>query len=90
MPKQIVHGGEWWGRRQLGGPLEPAPAGKADIWICRRLVDFPNQTAPAGGELDQCTKCWALIVYNPERKLDAPKVCMQCASIIPLPYETKP
>lgn len=59
-----------------------------DVWICRRLADFPNGQMPPGGALAQCEQCEAVIVYNPARDLAVPRVCMQCASIQPLPFPT--
>jgi hypothetical protein len=58
---------------------------QADVWICRRLCDFPGGRLPAGGELAQCERCEAVIVFNPARLLAVPRVCMQCAQIQPLP-----
>lgn len=85
-PKRIVEGGQFY-RRAWNGALEPAAAGEPDVWICRRLVDYPNAVAPAGGELAQCTRCCALIVFNPAREVGAPKMCMQCSGITPLPIK---
>lgn len=61
---------------------------RADVWICRRLADFPGGRLPSGGELAQCEHCEAVIVFNPARMLAAPRVCMQCARIQPLPIDT--
>jgi len=85
-PYQRIDGGKFYGRT-AHGDLEPVPdtGREPDAWICRRLVDFPDQTAPAGGELDQCMRCSALVVFNPTRNVKAPKICMQCAKIQPLP-----
>ncbi len=84
-----VEGGQvYW--RPYGGRLkamDPAYAGDVDVWICRRVADFPHQQVPAGAKVAACTKCEAAIVFNPARTVSAPKVCMQCASIRPLPIE---
>jgi hypothetical protein len=85
-PRDIVDGGKFYARFSMGHVREvPDPGCEPQVWICRRLVDFPNQTVPAGGELAQCAKCCAFIVFNPARRLQAPKVCMQCERITPLP-----
>lgn len=57
------------------------------VWICRRVEDFPDGRAPAGSATGLCSRCGASLVYNPSRRVDAPKVCMQCAGIEPLPIE---
>lgn len=78
--------GRFYGRT-WDGRLEEVPGQdhQADVWICRRLCDFPGGRLPPGGEIAQCERCEAVIVYNPARQLAVPRVCMQCAGIQPLP-----
>jgi len=85
----IVQGGGFYGRVTPDGPLVPAPDEDAtpDVWICRRVSDFPGGRVPEGGRVSRCSHCFALIVFNPARQVTAPKVCMQCAQIEPLPIE---
>lgn len=81
-----VEGGRTYGQVTPGGPLLPAQDGLApDLWICRRVADFPGQQVPIGGATAACGTCGALIVFNPARPVQAPKVCMQCAHIQPDP-----
>jgi hypothetical protein len=84
-----VHGGRFYGRLTPNGPFVPVVevVGEPDAWICRRVVDFPGQQIPAGGDVAACSRCEAPIVFNPLRTVTAPKICMQCASIRPLPIE---
>jgi hypothetical protein len=82
----IVHGGRFYWRSPQG-PLEPAAPGDPDVWICRRVADYPSQQIPMGGQVAACTRCEAPIVFNPARPVSAPKICMQCARITPLPLE---
>jgi len=86
----LIQGGKWYGRITENGPLVPAPPDlrAPDAWVCRRLADYPNGQAPAGGALGSCSECRAVIVFNPQRRVSAPKVCMQCADIVPLPIES--
>lgn len=89
--KADVHAGRFYGRTFAGKFVElGATDQQPDVWICRRLADFPNQTVPAGGSVTFCTRCDAAIVFNPARQVMASKVCMQCASIQPLPIEGPP
>jgi len=86
--RAIVHGGRFYGRLTPDGPLVPTGAEHfrwADAWICRRVADFPGGVVPAGGEVAACGDCGAPIVFNPQRTVQAPKCCMQCAGIEPLP-----
>jgi len=69
------------------GPVE-AQGKTPTVWSCRRVADFPEgaiATLHAAG-FTNCTLCSARIVYNSMRTLDAPKVCMQCLGIQPLPF----
>lgn len=92
MSKKFVHGGRFYGRRTLEGPLEDASAadGPPDHWVCRRLRDFPHGM-PEGGAVTACSRCGCAIVFNPARLATVPpatpKICMQCAGIQPLPIE---
>ena len=60
-----------------------------DVWICRRLADYPGGTAPAGAALAWCAGCGRPIAYNPVTPVPAtiPKRCLQCCGIAPLPLE---
>lgn len=85
-PRPNVYGGQFYENRD-GRRMRPCPddGRTPDAWICRRVVDFPRGEVPPGGELDTCSMCSALIVWNPARKVNAPKICMQCGGIRPLP-----
>lgn len=89
MAEPTIHGGRFYGRLTPDGPLVPVTdaLGEPDVWICRRVADYPNQHAPAGGAVAPCTRCRAALVFNPARIVSAPKVCMQCMQIKPLPIE---
>jgi hypothetical protein len=88
----IVHGGQFYGRT-FDGDLVPVSGfqGVPDLWICRRVVDYPGGRVPTGGEVSTCSRCAARIVFNPARRLpiQTPKVCLQCARITPLPIEDR-
>jgi hypothetical protein len=81
-----VNSGDYY-FRTLGGPLEPAPPGIPDVVICRRVLDFPGGQVPAGGIVTICRDCDAPVVTNLAKFSDRPRICMQCASIEPLPIE---
>lgn len=76
--------------RRWDGSLHEVSEGEPDVVICRRVVDFPGGTIPAGGSVTTCRRCEARIVFNPANPVAAstPKICMQCAQIEPLPIET--
>ena len=61
---------------------------KPNLWVCRRVADFPDGAIAkfVGVGFSNCPGCGAPIVFNTARKVDAGKVCMQCAGIEPLPY----
>lgn len=61
------------------------PALTPDVWICRRLSDY-NVPVPQAAAVGNCTRCGERVVYNPARRVNAPRVCMQCAGIEPLPF----
>lgn len=63
-----------------------APGERADVWICRRVADYPFLRPPSSAAIDRCGRCGVLIAYNPARACTAPRVCMQCAGIAPLPF----
>lgn len=87
----IVQGGRTYGRVTPAGPLVPAPDTLTpDCWICRRLADFPPGTLPTVALVAPCAKCRAAVVYDSTRELAAPRICMQCAGIQPLPVEATP
>jgi len=84
--KADVHGGGLYGITRTGRMVPvPPDAGAPDVWICRRTADFGYGQIPGGAGFSECARCGASIVYNPARTVDAPKVCMQCAHIEPLP-----
>jgi hypothetical protein len=82
-----VHSGKFYGRKPSGELVEVVPPAGADpdAWICRRVVDFPGAIVPAGAAVSICSRCEAPIVFNPARRVTAPKVCFQCADVVPLP-----
>jgi hypothetical protein len=86
-PEPDVFGGQFYergpdGKLQSVGTTAPrAP----DVWICRRVSDYYGSRVPAGGAVAPCTKCGESVVFNPRREVDAPKICMQCGGIQPLP-----
>lgn len=92
MTKSDFKAGRFY-RRTKDGLIEVSDAEhRRDLvgaWLCRRVADFPNARPPAGADITPCEKCGALIAYNPARvddvPPDTPKVCLQCASIQPLP-----
>ena len=57
-----------------------------DAWVCRRVGDYPRGMVPEGSRVDNCSRCGERIVFNPARSVEAPKVCMQCHGIRPLPF----
>lgn len=70
-------------KRYDGPPRQP------DVVVCRRLADFPGERVPDGAATAQCSQCGAVIVYDPACDTgDAPRACMQCVSIEPLPLES--
>lgn len=85
----LPEGGRFYRKRTEDGPLVPVtnPDRPPDLWICRRVADFPAARVPEGGEVAACTRCSAPIVFNPRRPFTTPKVCMQCANIEPVPME---
>jgi len=85
-----VYGGQFYvhepgGKFEAIGETAPRPP---DVWICRRLADYPGQRVPDGGAVTSCARCGASIVFNPARDVAAPKECMQCNRIAPLPIES--
>jgi hypothetical protein len=85
--KPDVFGGGYYAPDD-SGRLQPVdhPDGAPIAWVCRRLSDFPG-APPAGYAVTTCCGCTALIAFNPGRTVDAPKVCMQCAGLQPLPFD---
>jgi hypothetical protein len=84
-----VDAGHFYRQTRPDGPLMPTAPGLPDVWICRRLADFPGQRAPEGAIVGHCTRCQYPIAFNPARVLmvpsTTPRICMQCANIEPLP-----
>ena len=64
----------------LGTHADAAP----DQVICRRVADFPSAIVPAGGLRAVCVRCGAAVVHA-GRFPAVPRVCMQCAGILPEP-----
>lgn len=86
---KIIHAGHYYGERHdgeridLGRTLGVPP----DVVICRRVADYPLGP-PAAAGIMPCSQCTAPIAYNPAGPhQQAPKICMQCARIHPLPIE---
>jgi hypothetical protein len=81
--------GRFYGRDRRGTlhDLGEAPVvdRAVDAWICRRVADFPGGRAPDGAGVASCARCGVALAFNPQRTLDAPKVCMQCSDIQPDP-----
>jgi hypothetical protein len=86
---RLLTGGQYFGRTASGAlePLGNEVSGEPDAWICRRVADYPGERIPAGGAVGVCVDCDAPIVFNPKRDVAAPKKCMQCCSIQPLPFD---
>lgn len=62
------------------------PAAGPDVWICRRVADYTHGV-PAAGAVANCDRCDAPVIFNPARTFTAPKRCMQCEGIEPMPME---
>lgn len=85
-----VEAGRFYGRTD-SGELVPIPPAPPDVWICRRVADFPDKQVPPGGATAVCSRCDQVIAFNPARVSQVPpgtpKICLQCAEIEPLPIE---
>ena len=79
---------DWRTGRLIERGPDLQPGEQADAWICRRLSDYPGQRPPEGAAVEHCTRCHADICFNPYRHVPAPKICLQCAGIEPLPFES--
>jgi len=77
---------DWFTGRLIERGPTLKPGESIDKWICRRVVDYPGGRPPAAAAIDRCSKCQAPIAFNPARQVSAPKICMQCAGIEPLPF----
>jgi hypothetical protein len=88
MRDRLIHPGRQY-RRNDAGRFEEVPAGVAEVWICRRLEDYPRGRPPEGAGLAWCHRCGRPIAFNPETPLPAsvPKACGQCYGIDPLPMD---
>lgn len=89
-----VHGGRFYVHDNRTGELRDlsTTAARPDLWICRRVADFPDGYAPAGAAVAACARCAAAIAFDPSRAFAdpvPPKVCMQCADIQPEPIDTR-
>ncbi|HLX21674.1 MAG TPA: hypothetical protein VKR23_16125 [Gaiellaceae bacterium] len=72
------------GRMVPAGDVDRLP----DKVICRRVADYPHAVPPGAAVTGPCADCGARIAWNPKGPhQDRPHVCMQCASIQPLPIE---
>lgn len=70
------------------GRFEEITAQRPDSVLCRRVADFPNGRAPDGATITACGRCAAPIAWNARGPhLAAPRICMQCGGITPLPIE---
>ncbi len=87
MAGQIIRVGNYYGRTDDDRLVPVSPWRAPDTWVCRRLADFPDQEIPPNGATAECSRCTEIVVFNPKRHVRAPKVCMQCAGITPLPME---
>lgn len=89
--EHTIRGGGYYGRLTPNSPLVSVPVDavtrEPDAWICRRVVDFPREQPPHGSAVAKCTRCNVLVAFNPRHVCAAPKVCMQCMKIQPLPME---
>jgi hypothetical protein len=87
-----IYGGQFYERTAAGMTPTTANGRAPDLWICRRLADYLPSQIPKGGAIGRCRRCDAAIVFNPARldtvPAETPRVCMQCASIQPLPIES--
>lgn len=86
IPGRFYERGRDGAYREVGPRADRAP----EVWVCRRVADFPPGTIPPHGAEAFCARCGAAIVYNPATReptmpAHTPKVCMQCAGITPLP-----
>lgn len=80
--------GRFYGIDPDGARFEVAvPAAGPDVWVCRRVADYAPGTIPADASVANCEHCAAPLVFNPARTFTAPKHCMQCEGIEPLPME---
>lgn len=88
MSDEATAPGRFYGRTADGRlhDLGPDATVWPDVWICRRVRDYPDARPPSAAAIDRCTKCGESIAYNPARVVDAPRVCMQCAGITPEPF----
>ncbi len=78
--------GKYYGTRRDGSLVEiDHPGREPDVWVCRRLADFPGGAPPKNCATASCCLCGAVVVYNPAKKVQAPKSCMQCNAIKPDP-----
>jgi hypothetical protein len=86
-PRSIVNPGRYY-RATEGGLFEVGPRG-VDVWVCRRVADYPGADVPPGGAVAACARCGRAIVFDPlmPDPPAAPKVCLQCAGIVPLALE---
>jgi hypothetical protein len=80
-----VNAGEYYYRRGPDEPLMPAAPAVPDVVICRRLEDYPPASVPTGGTVATCRDCGRRVLTNLAKYPAAPRVCMQCAQITPLP-----
>jgi len=81
-----ITAGKYYGAARDGTLVElEQPPREPDVWICRRVQDFPGGRPPAGAATAACCECGELIAYNPARAVAAPKSCMQCNGIEPDP-----
>ena len=80
--------GRYYIQSAPGAPYRETTPGEPDVIICRREADFAPGQIPAAAAFTACTACGAVVVVNPGNPRTAgpvPKICMQCAGIVPEP-----
>jgi len=84
-----VRGGKLYGVARDGELHEIDPGVRPpDVWICRRVADFPGGVLPVGAARASCERCELSISYDPARAVTAPKRCMQCCDLTPDPMDS--
>lgn len=83
---RIVFPGAVYAVTPTGLQNSDAKPTQCDIWVVRRLADFPHGRAPTGALVAPCFECGTPCAHA-DKPIDAPKVCMQCAGITPLPID---
>jgi hypothetical protein len=80
-----THGGQYL-QRTARGDLREVPPARPDVVVCRRVADFPGGCAPTGAVVAICARCPQPVAYDPAGPhQEAPRICLQCGGITPLP-----